>query len=138
MGPAGEVEWDTRETGNTLTSAPVSTKKRRPLEWSVTKNRRLGCRLEVLTPGLGISRPVARRNTSWHGLRTSDDTSRGWTCHWWSWMSGTQHVSWSVNGTSGVGWRAAAKRPGPPSGGKSLHEAVPPQIPVVRCELPRL
>ena len=36
------------ETGRTLTLAPVSTRKRRPLWRSVTKNRRLGGRPGVL------------------------------------------------------------------------------------------
>ena len=68
MGPAGKEQHGKRETGSTLTSAPVSTKNCRPLERSVTKKRQLslagglGCWLPS-APGLGISRPVAGRNT---------------------------------------------------------------------------
>ena len=45
--PAGREEQDNWATGKTLTSAPVSTKRHRPLVRSVTKNRRLGDRSEV-------------------------------------------------------------------------------------------
>ena len=81
-GPAGREERDNRATGKTLTSAPVSTKRRRPLNWSVTKNRRLGDRPEVLVaintrPGR-FSSTNRGRCTCGRRHQASDDTSRGW------------------------------------------------------------
>ena len=80
--PAGREEQDNWATGKTLTSAPVYTKRRRPLIRSVTKNRRLGDRPEVLVaintwPGRF---PSTNRGRCTCGRRpqTDDDTSRGW------------------------------------------------------------
>ena len=81
-GPAGREERDNWATGKTLTSAPVSTKRHRPLVRSITKNRRLGDRPEVLVaintrPGRF---PSMNRGRCTCGRRhqTGDDISRGW------------------------------------------------------------
>ena len=81
-GPAGREERDNWATGKTLTSAPLSTKRRRPLVQSVTKNRRLGDSREVLVaintrPGCFPSTNRGRR-TCGRCHQTGDDTSRGW------------------------------------------------------------
>ena len=75
-------ERDNWATGKKLTSAPVSTKRRRPLVRSVTKNRRLGDRPEVLVtintrPGRFLSTNRGRC-TCGQNHQTGDDTSRGW------------------------------------------------------------